>query len=251
MRPLIVRLTLLLLAIALVVPATASALTVDEVVSLVRGGVSDAVILTLIDRDKSIFTLDPDQVVSLKAQGVSEPVILAMLKSGREEGDRAAQAEADMRTSLYFSERSAGPEVLIPAPADASYPPLPGAAYGPLPGASYAPLPGVVAGAPYYAVPSYAPFYAGRRGRGRAVAPAGSLRAAPFVPVTPAANIPVIPPTNIPVIPPVSRIQSQLQAQPPAQAQAAPLMCRADVRGANSASALTTIVPCPAVMQRR
>src|SRR5262249_30015042 len=118
MRPLIVRLSLLVLAIALVAPSTASALTVDEVVSLVRGGVSDTVILTLIDRDKSIFTLDPDQVVSLKAQGVSEPVILAMLKSGREEGERAAQAEADMRTSLYFSERSAGPEVMIPAPPD-------------------------------------------------------------------------------------------------------------------------------------
>src|SRR2546428_6476432 len=36
-----------------------------------------------------------------------------MLKSGREEGDRAAQAEADLRSAMILAERSPGPELLI------------------------------------------------------------------------------------------------------------------------------------------
>jgi hypothetical protein len=245
MRPLIRRVLLVLVCAALLVPATASAVTVDEIVALAKAGVTDAVILALIDRDKTIFALEPDQLVTLQSQGVSEPVILAMLKSGREEGERAAQAADDLKTALYFAERSPGPEVVVIGHG----PDTPNA---PASDGFYS---GTVGGA--IAVPYAAPYYAGgRRARGRVpssvftpyAAPAASnVRGgfpAPFVPVTPAANIPVIPPSNIPVIPPVSRIQSQAQPQP-----ARPrTMCRADIRGASSAFPLTTIVECPAAM---
>src|SRR5437867_1772242 len=91
MRPLAHRILLAPSIIAsLLVPTTASAVTIDQIVALARAGVTEAVILALIDRDKTIFSIEPEQLVSLKAAGVSEPVILAMLKSGREEGDRAA-----------------------------------------------------------------------------------------------------------------------------------------------------------------
>jgi hypothetical protein len=75
-------------------PAIASAATVEEIVRLAKSGVSDEVILALIERDKTIFTIQPDDLVTLKSEGVSEPVVVAMLKSGREEGEAAVARQA-------------------------------------------------------------------------------------------------------------------------------------------------------------
>src|SRR5437773_12109672 len=94
------------LAASVLAPTAAAAVTIDQIVGLAHSGVTDAVILALIDRDKTIFSLEAEQLVTLKAEGVSEPVILAMLKSGREEGERAAQAEADLRSAMILAERS-------------------------------------------------------------------------------------------------------------------------------------------------
>jgi hypothetical protein len=113
MRPLRLPLAIWLLTASVLVPASASAVTVDQIVQLSRAGVTEAVILALIDRDKTIFALEPEQLVTLKAQGVSEPVILAMLKSGREEGERAAQAAADLNTGFIMSSLSTVPEVVV------------------------------------------------------------------------------------------------------------------------------------------
>jgi hypothetical protein len=66
-------------------PGTASALTVQEVVALSKAGISDEVLLTLIERDKTIFTIDPDQLIALTRDRVSEKLVLAMLRSGRQE----------------------------------------------------------------------------------------------------------------------------------------------------------------------
>src|SRR5437667_2735929 len=63
-------------------PAAASAVTVDQIVALSKAGVTDTVILALIDRDRTIFPIEPEQLVALKREGVSEAVIIAMLKSG-------------------------------------------------------------------------------------------------------------------------------------------------------------------------
>jgi hypothetical protein len=75
---------LFLLALTLV-PASASALTVQEVVTLSKAGVSEPVLLAMIERDNSIFALDAEQVIALKKDGVGEKVVIAMLKSGRQE----------------------------------------------------------------------------------------------------------------------------------------------------------------------
>jgi hypothetical protein len=82
----------LLLLLALV-PTPASAVSVQQIVALSNSGVSDEVILALIERDKTIFTIDPDELVALKRQGVSQTVVLAMLRSGRSQP--AAPTEAD------------------------------------------------------------------------------------------------------------------------------------------------------------
>ena len=77
------RLFLPLFLLLMVIPATASAASVQEVVALSNSGVSDEVILALIERDNSIFTIDPEQLVALQRQGLSQAIILAMLRSGR------------------------------------------------------------------------------------------------------------------------------------------------------------------------
>lgn len=56
--------------------------TVDQVIAMRKAGVSDAVILALIERDRPIFLIDGAQIVQLRTQGVSEPLLLTMLATG-------------------------------------------------------------------------------------------------------------------------------------------------------------------------
>jgi len=60
----------------------ASAITLDEVVALSKSGVSEPVILALIDRDQTLFTLSPAQIVKLQRAGLSDTILLALIKSG-------------------------------------------------------------------------------------------------------------------------------------------------------------------------
>jgi hypothetical protein len=71
----------LVLALA---PRPVSGLTVQDVVSLTKAGVSDDVVLTLIERDNSIMPIDSAQLITLKRDGVSERIVIAMLRSGRQ-----------------------------------------------------------------------------------------------------------------------------------------------------------------------
>src|SRR5262245_24548717 len=73
-----------LLILFLSVATSAGAATLDDIVALSKAGVSDAVLLALIERDKAVYTIEADQLIALKAGGVSEAVVIAMLKSGRE-----------------------------------------------------------------------------------------------------------------------------------------------------------------------
>jgi hypothetical protein len=73
-----------LAAIALI-PAPAFAVTVQELVMLSKAGVSDEVLLALIERDDTILPLDSEQLMRLKREGISDTIVLAMLRSGRRE----------------------------------------------------------------------------------------------------------------------------------------------------------------------
>ena len=90
----------------------AEAVTLDQVIALSNAGVSEPVILALIDRDKTIFSIEPDQVIALKNQGLSDAIILAMLRSGRAEGDEAAAADSAARAAAILS-ASPAPDVTI------------------------------------------------------------------------------------------------------------------------------------------
>jgi hypothetical protein len=101
------------LSLLVMLPATASAVTVDQIVALTKAGVSESVILALIERDKTVFTIEPEQLVKLQRDGVREAVILAMLKSGRAEGDAQARADSVQKAELVLSTLSAVPEVVL------------------------------------------------------------------------------------------------------------------------------------------
>jgi hypothetical protein len=91
------------LAIAMLIPAEASAVTVDQIVALSKAGVSEAVILALLDRDRTVLAIEPDQIIALKREGLTDTVLMAMLRSGREEGDAAARADASSNAAAILS----------------------------------------------------------------------------------------------------------------------------------------------------
>ena len=64
-------------------PVTVQAVTAKEILELSRAGLSEEVLLALIEVDGGVFTLDTNMLKSLKEANVSERVILAMVRSGR------------------------------------------------------------------------------------------------------------------------------------------------------------------------
>jgi hypothetical protein len=101
---------LLSVALAACAPRPASALTVDQVVVLSRSGVSDRVILALIERDNTLFTFNSEQLLRLQREGVSEAVLLAMLKSGRADSSEVPAPVSSLPLSPAVAIVGHGPE---------------------------------------------------------------------------------------------------------------------------------------------
>ncbi len=77
------RVIVVLAVVAAFWPASASALTVRDIVELSRAGLGEETLLALIEVDPSVFPIDTATLKSLKAAGVSERVIAAMIRSAR------------------------------------------------------------------------------------------------------------------------------------------------------------------------
>jgi len=93
--------------------ASASAVSVDQILALSKAGVSEAVILALLDRDGTVLSIEPEQLVALKREGLSDTLLIAMLKNGRAEGEDAARAVSSATAASILSTMSASPEVKI------------------------------------------------------------------------------------------------------------------------------------------
>jgi hypothetical protein len=74
---------LLLLACLTISAVRAEALTLKEVLDLHKAGLSDDVLVALIEVEKSVFAIDHETIKMMKAEGLSERVMIAMIKSGR------------------------------------------------------------------------------------------------------------------------------------------------------------------------
>jgi hypothetical protein len=64
--------------------APAEALTIRDVIELTKAGISDEVLLALIDVDGGVYASDAETLKALKEAGVSERVMVALVRSGRE-----------------------------------------------------------------------------------------------------------------------------------------------------------------------
>ena len=79
------RRTVLAVAVLLALPAArAEAVSIRDVIELSKAGLSEPVLLALIEVDRSVFTIDAAALKDLKAAGVSDAVIIAMIRSGRD-----------------------------------------------------------------------------------------------------------------------------------------------------------------------
>ena len=94
------------------VPSTVGAVTLEQVVALRKAGVTDAVILALIERDHAVFGIQPEQIVALQRDGLSEALIIAMLKSGQAV-EEAARAESAYKSAVIAAEMATAPDLVV------------------------------------------------------------------------------------------------------------------------------------------
>jgi hypothetical protein len=61
----------------------AEAVTIRDIIELSKAGLSDAVLVALIEMDRRVFTIDNETLKQLQAGGVSDTVIIALIRAGR------------------------------------------------------------------------------------------------------------------------------------------------------------------------
>jgi hypothetical protein len=74
-------------------PVPAHAVSTADIVQLAQAGLSDEVLIALIQTDNTVYPLDAPRILELREAGVSEAVIVAMLRNGRRPPDRAASVD--------------------------------------------------------------------------------------------------------------------------------------------------------------
>jgi len=102
----------------------ADAVTIRDLIELSKAGLSDPVLLALIEVDRSVFNIDTATLKQLKAAGVSDQVIVALIKSGRQRPEPVAAPAPEPLP------REREPEVIVidhrdppaPAPQPVAYP---------------------------------------------------------------------------------------------------------------------------------
>lgn len=102
-------------ALGLLGPAVsqAFAVSIPDLVSLSREGVTDPVLVALIETDGSKFNLNADDIRSLRYQGLSDTVIVAMIRTSRPKPVEQADAPEPAERA---AERAPTPQ-RTPAPA--------------------------------------------------------------------------------------------------------------------------------------
>lgn len=162
-------------------PASARAVTLHDLMALSRAGLSDSVLIALVQSDPTIYQLDARQILELKRAGVSDPVIVALLRNGR---TPAVPAEPPQPAAL-----PAAPPEQAPAPSSQTTATSPGAALPGLViiGGHSSPSPPATADIVVMPVPGFYPVRSGngRRGRGSSCPGESAFRAAGGGPALP------------------------------------------------------------------
>jgi len=120
MRPFLTAVMALGLSLA---AGRAEAVTVRDVIELSKAGLSDSVLLALIDVDRSVYSIDTATLKQLKTAGVSDAVIVAMIRSGREpRAEETAQPAMQPQPAAQPDSQESDQPAAVPAPAAAPYP---------------------------------------------------------------------------------------------------------------------------------
>jgi len=121
------RTTIAFVIVAALTAGRAEAVTIRDLIELTKAGLSDQVLLALIEVDRGVFTIDTPTLKQLKEAGVSEAVIVALIRSGRtpreqEPGpaptaESLAAREPEVIVIDHHDERPAAPAtVAVPYP---------------------------------------------------------------------------------------------------------------------------------------
>ena len=119
------RIVFVLLTVMAGSAARAEAVTVRDVIELSKAGLSEPVLLALIDVDRSVFSIDTETLKQLRAGGVSDAVIVAMIHSGRDQSPMQEAAPEpppsplpvpEPATVMPESAPESAPEPVAPAP---------------------------------------------------------------------------------------------------------------------------------------
>jgi hypothetical protein len=120
------RRTVFALITAVALAGRAEAVTIRDLIELSKAGLSDDVLLALIEVDRRVFSIDTATLKQLKEAGVSDQVIVALIKSGRQRPEPVAAPAPDPAPLP----REREPEVIVidhrdpptPAPQPVAYP---------------------------------------------------------------------------------------------------------------------------------
>ena len=110
--------------------ARAEAVTVRDIIELSKTGLSDEILIAVIEVERKVFPIDSDTLKLLKDAGVSDRVIIAMVRSGRvqpivpEPPVQQATSHAPQPQVVVIDRRDAEPvrevrevrEVVVPVP---------------------------------------------------------------------------------------------------------------------------------------
>ncbi|HEX5217893.1 MAG TPA: hypothetical protein VFV98_20675 [Vicinamibacterales bacterium] len=109
-----------MLAVLLVIGPAATlayAVSIADLVNLRANGVSDEILIALIQNDGTVFKLSADDVLELKKRGLSDRVVLAMLLNGRR-GQTNAPAPAPIPAPPPAAEEPRAPSLGQVTPTD-------------------------------------------------------------------------------------------------------------------------------------
>ena len=99
--------------VLMVTAAPALAVTIRDLLNLKAAGLSDDILIALIQTDGSIFHLTADDVIALNRQGLSERVILAMIETARKAPPVVPAAEDPQADVAAIQQESQPPVQLV------------------------------------------------------------------------------------------------------------------------------------------
>ncbi len=83
------RIVIAVIAFVSLLASRADAVTIRDLIELSNAGLSDQVLVALIQVDRSVYTLDAATLKDLKEAGVSDAVVIALIRNGRDEAAAA------------------------------------------------------------------------------------------------------------------------------------------------------------------